>query len=136
MTKSTASKIQSKKDHLFQIYLPLTIIFLLIILVTIFVIYNSNTGNQNFNHWANISIVFLIAPMLMTALLFLAILILIILGQAKFTKWIPIQISSFYVIILKIAFFFINGSNKLTKPIINTRVKIFSLKSIWKKGKN
>ncbi|MDO9085649.1 MAG: hypothetical protein Q7U53_05515 [Anaerolineaceae bacterium] len=130
--KTASSKEKSKKEHFLQIYLPLSFFLLLVVVASVFVIQISESGIQTVSHWANISVVLIFVPLLFTVLLILAILILIIFGQAKFIKWIPINVSKIYVFILKIALFIVNGSNKITNPIIKSKARIYSLKSIWK----
>lgn len=133
--KTTESKEQSKKEHFLQIYLPL-IFFLLLVIITAGLAINISVSKiQSVQHWANISVVILVVPLLFSTLIFLAIFLLIIIGQAKFLKWLPIHAANLHVFIMKIAVLIMNGSNKLVSPIIKSKSKIFSLKSIWKKGR-
>lgn len=134
--KSLGSKEKSKKEHFLQIYFPISIFLLLVVVTIILIINTSGTGNQSIKKLADISAVLLIAPTLLSILIFLAVIILLIGGQGKLLKWIPIYFANFHVFFMKIAVFIMNGSNKIVFPIINTRSKLFSLKSIWKKGKN
>ena len=133
--KYVRTKEKSQKEHFLQIYLPLTIFVLLVIIVAVLVINISGTNIQSVQHWANISVVVLIVPSLFASLLLLAIFILLVVGQAKLLKWLPIHFANFYVIIMKIAIVIMNGSNKIVSPVINSKSKLFSLKSIWKKGR-
>ncbi|MBE0687606.1 MAG: hypothetical protein IH585_16565 [Anaerolineaceae bacterium] len=133
--KNTETKEQSKKEHFLQIYLPLSFFLLLVMIAAVLVINISGSKIQSVQQWANISAVLLIVPLLFTSFIVLAILILLIFGQAKLLKWLPIHFANFYVFIMKIAIFIMNGSNKIVTPIIKTKSKFFSLKSIWKKGR-
>lgn len=133
--KTTESKEQSKKEHFLQIYLPLIFFLLLVIIAAGLAINISVSKIQSVQHWANISVVILVVPLLFSTLIFLAIFLLIIIGQAKFLKWLPIHAANLHVFIMKIAVLIMNGSNKLVSPIIKSKSKIFSLKSIWKKGR-
>lgn len=133
--KTTGSKEQSKKEHFLQIYLPLIFFLLLVIIAAGLAINISVSKIQSVQHWANISVVILVVPLLFSTLIFLAIFLLIIIGQAKFLKWLPIHAANLHVFIMKIAVLIMNGSNKLVSPIIKSKSKIFSLKSIWKKGR-
>lgn len=131
--KHVGTKEKSQKEHFLQIYLPLTFFVLFVIIVVVSVINISGTNIQSVQHWANISMVVLIVPSLFASLLVLAIFILLIVGQAKLLKWLPIHFANFYVFIMKIAIVIMNGSNKIVSPVINSKSKFFSLKSIWKK---
>lgn len=133
--KIIGSKIQSKKEHLLQIYLPLTFFSLLVIITSILVINISGTKIQSVQHWANISVVFIIVPLLFTSLIVLAIIILLIIGQVKLLKWLPIHSTNLHVFIMKIAVIIMNSSNKIVSPVIKSKSKLFSIKSIWKKGR-
>lgn len=134
--KSIRSKEQSKKENIYQIYFPLSIFSILIVVTAILIINTSGTGSYSIQKLADISAALLIIPTLFSILIFLAIIILLIIGQGKLLKWIPIHLANFYVLFMKGAIFIMNGSNKIVFPIINLRSKLFSLKSIWKKGKN
>jgi len=133
--KNTETKEQSKKEHFLQIYLPLSFFLLLVTIAAVLVINISGSKIQSVQQWANISAVLLIVPLLFTSFIVLAIFIFLIFGQAKLLKWLPIHFANFYVFIMKIAIFIMNGSNKIVTPIIKTKSKFFSLKSIWKKGR-
>ncbi len=133
--KATGTKERSKKEHFRQIYLPLIFFLLLVVIAAGLVINISGSKIQTILHWANISVVILIVPLLISTLIFLAIIILIIYGQAKFLKWLPIHAANLHVFIMKIAVLIMNGSNKIVYPVIKTKSKLFSLKSIWKKGR-
>lgn len=135
MKKNTGTKEQSKKEHFLQIYLPLTFFVLLVIITAVLVVNISGTKMQSVQQWANISAVILIVPLLFNFLLILAIFILLIIGQAKLLKWLPIHFANFHVFIMKIGIFIMNGSNKIVSPVIKSKSKLFSIKSIWKKGR-
>lgn len=133
--KNTGKKEQSKKEHLLQIYLPLLFFLILVVIAAGLVINISGSKIQSVQHWSNISVVILVVPLLFSYLIFLAIFILLIIGQAKFLKWLPIHTANLHVLIMKIAVVIMNGSNKIVSPVIKTKSKIFSFKSIWKKGR-
>ncbi|MBW6473816.1 MAG: hypothetical protein K0B14_11860 [Anaerolineaceae bacterium] len=115
--------------------MPLIFILLLVIIAAGLVINISGLNIQSVQHWANISVVILVVPVIFSTLVFLAIFILLIIGNAKFLNWLPIHAANLHVFIMKIAVVIMNGSNKIVSPVIKTKSKIFSLKSIRKKGK-
>ena len=134
--KSFRSKEQSEKDKFLQIYGPLSVFLILVVVTIILIINTSGAGNHSIQKLADISAVLLIVPTLLSILISLTVIILLLIGQGKLLKWIPIHFANFHVFFMKIAVFIMNGSNKIVFPIISTRSKLFSLKSIWKKGKN
>lgn len=125
------TKEKTKKELLAQIFVPIVLFSILFVVLSLLMINVSNGGNQTIQHWANISIIFLIVPMLLSVLLFFALIILIIFGQAKLIKWLPVHTANLYVFVMKIAIFVMNASNKITEPVIGFRSKLFSLKSIY-----
>lgn len=133
--KNLTSKEKSKREHLIQIYLPVLFFFLIIVITGILVVNVSGTNSQMVQEWAGISVVLLIIPELFFVLITLAIIILFIMGLGKLLKWIPIHFTNLRVVIIKIAIFIMNGSNKIVFPFIIAKSKLFSLKSIWKKGR-
>lgn len=129
---ASSSKLQSKKELIFQVYFPLSLFTLLLLAVSIMVIRVSGSDVTSVSHWSNISFVFISVPMFFSILLLLALLILFIFLQAKLIRWLPIFVSKIYVFFLKVALFIVNGSNKITTPIIKTKSSIYSFKSFWK----
>jgi len=133
--KNAGTKAKSKKEHFLQIYLPLAFFLLLVIITAVLVVNTSGTKIQSVQHWANISVVLLIVPLFFNSLLVLVIFILLIIGQSKLLKWLPIHFANFHVFIMKMAIAIMNGSNKIVSPVIKSKSKLFSFKSIWKKGR-
>lgn len=125
-----------RNEQLLQIYLPLIAFVLIGTLLTIGVISLFDGGGSSIAHWSNISAVFLIVPLLLEILITTILVIFLVIGLGKLIKWLPIYISRVYVFIIKITIFIMNGSNKITSPIINSRAKISSLKSIFRREPN
>jgi hypothetical protein len=133
--KKISSKEKSKREHFLQIYTPLIIFVVLAVFAVIMIVNTSFSNTQNIQQWADISAILIIVPVLFSILVFLALIILLVVGLGKLLKWIPVHFSNFHVFIMKIAIFIMNGSNKIVFPVINARSKLFSLKSLWKKGR-
>ncbi len=123
-----------KREQYLQIYVPLIVFVLITVTLILGVILISGTQGQSISHWGNISSVVVIVPLLINFIILLLLIILIIVGVAKLIKWVPIHLSNLYVIVIKLAIFVMNASNKITSPIINSRAKLSSFQSIFKKG--
>ncbi len=111
----------TKKDTLYQIYLPLGIFILLILTLGVLAIVSTTNNFSQTADWANISVVILSVPFFMISLLFLAILILLIYAQSKLLKWLPIQTKRLYALILRVSAFVWRFSDKAASPIINVK---------------
>ncbi len=129
-------KHSSRNEQIVQIYLPLAIFVLVMIVISVAIILLPESRISSISQWANISTVLLVIPTLASLLIFLAIIVLLIVGFAKLIKWLPIQTSKIYVIFLKIEIFLINSSTKVVSPVINLRSKLHSVKTVFKKGVN
>lgn len=139
MTEKNNSKkpIKSYKNEQFlQIFLPLFAFVLIGFILTFGVIRLFNSGGSSIAHWGNISAVFIIVPLLFETLLSIILVIFLVMGLGKLIKWLPIYLSRIYVFIIKIAIFIMKGSNNITSPIINSRAKLSSLKSILRREPN
>lgn len=139
MTEKNNSKktIKSyKNEQLLQIYLPLFAFVLIGFILTFGVIRLFDRGGSLIAHWGNVSAVFLIVPLLFETLLTTILVIFLVLGLGKLIKWLPIYLSRIYVFIIKIAIFIMKGSNNITSPIIKSRAKLSSLKSILRRESN
>lgn len=139
MTDKNKSNKSSKpyiSEQILQIYLPL-FVFVLIGLILIFgVIRLFDSGGSSIAHWGNISTVVVIVPLLIGTLLTTVFIIFLLIGLGKLIRWLPIYISKIYVFIIKIAVFIMKRSNNITSPIINSRAKISSLKTIFRREPN
>lgn len=125
-----------KNEQLVQIYLPLFAFVLIGIILTFGVVRLFDSGGSLIAHWGNISAVFIIVPLLLETLLATILVVFLVIGVGKLIKWLPIYLSRFYVFIIKIAIFIMKGSNSFTSPIINSRAKLSSLKSILRRESN
>ncbi len=118
-----SSKEVTRSETGIQIYLPLGIGILLFLLIAVLVSTNVSPVNANIHHWANISVVILAGPMFILSLILLALLILLIVGQAKLLGWIPTQLRKVHALFLKVALAIWNLSTKITSPIVTIKSK-------------
>ena len=139
MTEKNNSKktIKSyKNEQLLQIYIPLLAFVLVGFILTFGVVRLFDSGGSSIAHWGNISAVVLIVPLLIEIFLATLLVIFLVLGLGKLIKWLPIYMSRIYVFFIRIAILIMKGSNNITSPIINSRAKLFSLKSIFRREPN
>ena len=132
--KDSSTSEKSKKEITSQVYFPIALVLILFVVSIILIINVSGTGNSSIQQWANISIIILVIPVLFQTLLLMALAVLVILGQGKLIKWIPIHFANIYVFIIKIFIILINGTNRIIKPIINVEVMLYSVSTFFKKG--
>jgi phosphoglycerol transferase MdoB-like AlkP superfamily enzyme len=118
----------SRKELIFQVFLPLGISVLIFLLLAVLTALNISPGNTNVHHWANISVILLSLPTLIIALLTIFLLAAAILGMRKLIRWIPAPIRKIRLIVLKVALWFWRFSEKVTSPFIRIRSKTYGLK--------
>ena len=123
-----STKQNSNKELLLQVYLPLSISILVFLILAIMVSIVSGPGSVNVHHWANISIIYLSIPLLLIWFICLALLIALIFGMGKLIQWIPVPIKNLNLILLRIALWMWNFSEKISAPIINFQSKTYGLK--------
>ncbi len=78
-----------KRQFAWQILLPMILVLLVGLVAGGFVIANSVSGQGSIRPWADVSLIWLIAPVLFFALAFLAILVAIIYGMVKLLQVTP-----------------------------------------------
>lgn len=118
----------TKSEIGIQIYLPLGLGVLLFLLIAVLVSINVSPMDANIHQWADISVMMLVIPMFILSFFVLALLILLIVGQAKLLGWIPTQLRKVQAIFLKIALTVFNFSEKVTTPIVTIRSKVSGLR--------
>jgi hypothetical protein len=108
----------TKKELILQIYLPLIGFVLLVLAVGLLAILSTTNDFTQTADWANVSVVFLSVPFLILSFIMLAVMVLLIYGQAKLIKWAPIQLKRLYALVLTISAAVWRFSDKAAQPII------------------
>jgi len=121
-------KQNSRKELMIQVYLPLAVSILAFLILAIMVSIVSGPGSVNVHHWANISIIYLTIPLILIWFICLALLIALIFGVDKLIHWIPLPIKNLNLILLKIALWMWNFSERISAPIIDFQSKTYGLK--------
>jgi hypothetical protein len=122
-----------KRQFIWQILLPMILVVLLGLTAGGFVIAASMTGTGQSRVWADVSTIWLIAPMLIFALLFVVLLGALIYGIAKLLKVTPRYTgkAQFYVALAAA------GTRKVadgaTKPVVWIRQIEAAIKSFFNK---
>ena len=127
-TVKKSPKQKSRNELLTQVYLPLAFSILVFLVLAIMVSIASGPGSVNVHHWANISIIYLSIPLMLFWIIFLALLIALIIGMGKLINWIPVPIKNLNLVMLKIALWMWNFSEKVSAPIISLQSKTYGLK--------
>ena len=130
--------MESKKDQpknrelFYQIYLPLLIFVLLILAVGILSITETTSNFAATAHWANISLILLSIPFMVLTFLVLAILCLIVFGQYKLIRWLPIKLKKLYALLLMASAYIWKYSDKVVKPFIELNTWSSTIKGFRK----
>ncbi len=133
-TKTTQ---QTTKNELFlQVYLPLIFTIIVFIVIAVFITLDKSTASANIHHWANISVVFLAVPLIISTLISIALSVAFIFGMGKAITWLPLPLKKFHLFLLKIALWLWETSEKITSPVINMRSKAHSLRKVRISRKN
>jgi hypothetical protein len=78
-----------KREVALQIILPTMIGLTLLVALSAIVIYAGASGNNEVSRWADISLVWILLPCILAALLFLIILVVLTIGLTKLLSVIP-----------------------------------------------
>jgi lysylphosphatidylglycerol synthetase-like protein (DUF2156 family) len=121
-----------KRQFTWQILMPMILVVLAGLVAGGFVIANAASGQEQVGVWADISVVWLIAPALFFALVFLAILVMIVYGMTRLLEALPPYTSKAQGIFTQVA----SGVRKLAdgmiKPVFWLRQAGAALKSIFR----
>jgi hypothetical protein len=133
-TKTTR---QTTKNELFvQVYLPLVFTIIVFIVFAVFIALDSSPASVNIHHWANISVVFLSVPMIISTFITILLSLVLIFGLDKAIQWLPVPLKKVHLLLLKIQLWLWDISEKITSPVINMRSKAHSLRKLRISRKN
>ncbi len=128
----TGNKNSTKNQIFVQIYLPLIVFILIIIGVAVLSILSTTNNFDLTAHWANISFVLLSVPALVTGFIVFVLLALLVFGQYKLIRWLPIQLKKLYALVLTVSAYIWKFTNQLSRPIIEVKSKNASLQRLVK----
>ena len=133
-TKTTAQT--TKNELVLQVYLPLIFTIIVFIAIAVLITLDSSPASANIHHWANISVVFLSVPMIISTFISITLSIALIFGLSKAIQWLPVPLKKVHLIFLKIQLWLWDLSEKITTPVINMRSKAYSLRKARISRKN
>ena len=133
-TKTTR---QTTNNELFlQVYLPLIFTIIVFIAIAVIITLDSSSASANIHHWANISVVFLSVPMIISTFISITLSIALIFGLSKANQWLPVPLKKVHLIFLKIQLWLWDMSEKIASPVIKMRSKAHSLRNVRISRKN
>lgn len=127
------NQTSTKKELLWQIYLPLFLFIFVVLAVGIISILSTTDNFARTADWANVSVVFLSVPFMLISLVFLAVFILLIYAQYKLIKWLPIQLKRLYALVLRVSAFVWRISDKAASPIVKVNGWSAAIKQFFQK---
>lgn len=120
-TPNPKTRLQHRREVLWQITVPLLVVILLLLGLVGLVVWSGIQANPEVRRWADISVVWLVFPALIGSFLFLLIISAITFGVVKLIQIIPgyaHQVQDFFLRIqVKVEAF----SDRLVKPVIKTK---------------
>jgi hypothetical protein len=122
-----------KKELVWQIYVPLFLFIAVVLAVGVLSVVSTQTDFTRTADWANVSVVLLSVPFLITSFIFLALLVLLIYGQHKLIKWLPLQLKHLYALLLTISASVWRISDKSVSPIIKVKSWSAALKRLFRR---
>ena len=129
MERNQVTWEKHRRDVRLQIILPLVIGILLVLVLAVLVTLGSSA---QVSQWADVSLIWIIAPMLVVALIFLAILGGIAYGLAKLLQVLPFytrQVQDFFLLVRDRAS---DVTAKMVAPILNYESKKASQRALWR----
>ena len=127
-SRKTASYQAYKRDFLWQILVPIIIAFILVIAASVAVAVGSNAS---VSRWADISTIWILIPVMISAFIFLVILGAVIYGMAKLLDITPIYTQKLTGLIYFVEQKIKDVADASTKPIFFVGELAASIKSIF-----
>ena len=130
LLKTKTPRQITKNELIVQVYLPLIITIIVFIVIAVFIALDSSPASVNVHHWANISVVFLSVPMIISTFITIAISVALVFGLSKAIQWLPVPLKKVHLILLKIQLWLWDMSEKIASPVIKMRSKAYSLRKV------
>ena len=127
-SKRTASYQAHKRDFIWQILAPIIVALILVIVASVAVAMGSDASTSR---WADISTIWIIIPLLVSAFIFLIILGAVIYGMAKLLDITPIYTQKITALIYLAEQKIKNVADASAKPIFFVEELRVSIKSIF-----
>ena len=112
-----------KKQTFWQILAPLAITVILFILISVTASISSSTNYDLSLHWANVSAILLLIPILLASLIFLVVLAGLVYGLAKLLSIIPPYFGQAVLFFSQASEIVLKGANKIVAPVLSVRVQ-------------
>lgn len=129
MERNQVTWEKHRREVRLQIILPLVIGILLVFVLAVLVALGTSA---QISQWADVSLIWIIAPMLVVALIFLAILGGIAYGLARLLKVLPFYTRQVQDFLLQVRDRVSDVTNKLVEPILSYESKKASQRSLWR----
>ena len=125
--------LKAVKDHkrqtLWQIWFPLALTITAFIFISVSAVVSSASQNQPGLHWANVSTIFLILPVLLIGMIFLIILAGLVYGVGKLLSITPYYFGRVIEFFQRTAGLVLDGTNKLVAPVMSVRINSSKIKT-------
>lgn len=120
-----------RRDVLYQITLPFLIMLLVLILLMAAVIWSSVQGSAEISRWADVSLIWLVAPNLIIAFLQLILLAAATYGVIRLIEALPpyFRIAQDFMLLVKARTR--QAANKVTEPLLKAEETVAYLKA-WR----
>jgi len=119
-----------KKQSFWQIWFPLGLTIIVFILISVSASISSAANYELSLHWANVSALLLITPVLFVSLIFLVILVGLIVGLGKLLSIIPYYFGRAIKFFNQASGVVLVGANKVVAPVLSMRINSSKIKAI------
>jgi len=119
-----------KKQSFWQIWFPLGLTIIIFILISVSASISSAANYELSLHWANVSALLLITPVLFVSLIFLVVLAGLIYGLGKLLSIIPYYFGRAIEFFNQASGVVLIGANKVVAPVLSVRVSSSKIKAI------
>jgi len=119
-----------KKQSFWQIWFPLGLTIIVFILISVSASISSAANYELSLHWANVSAILLVTPVLFVSLIFLVILVGLIVGLGKLLSIVPYYFGRAIEFFNQASGVVLVGTNKVVAPVLSMRINASKIKAI------
>lgn len=122
-----------KREVLLQIILPIVFGSIILLTLTGFVIYAGLSGNSQVSRWADISLVWLLLPSIIFALLLLSFLVVLTIGLTRLLNILPIYTYRLQFLVFKLGNKIKRATDISVEPILKINSFMASARRLMRK---
>ena len=124
---------EHRRQMVRQVWIPMIASIIVVLAIAVLAVVGTVRESDQVNQWGNISAIYLIVPVLITSLVFLAITALMIFGLSKLLKKVPFWMFNLRMRTSQMSVIVRRGADSAVAPIMAVNASNARVRALWKR---